>query len=256
MKQEECRAGRKRWNGLNGNTLKLLAIILMIIDHIGVVLIENGVLRYLDTSLLSTPSGRAQAAWWQQADFIMRTIGRLAFPIFCFLLVEGFIHTKDMKKYISRMALFAVISEIPFDLAMFGTPFYFEYQNVYFTLLIGLLVLAGLSRYPDNGIVQALTFAGGCAAAAVLRTDYDVMGVLLITAFYLFYGKKVQKTVICGGIAAYESMVCYGAGALALVPIWFYNGERGKLRLKYLFYWFYPVHILVLYLIRFTWMTW
>ncbi|MBT9778667.1 hypothetical protein GPL15_19455 [Clostridium sp. MCC353] len=251
MKQEDAKTGLKRWNGINGNTLKMIAVITMVIDHIGAVMIEGGVLGYYNTGFLNSTLSRRQMELWMNLDFVCRTIGRIAFPIFCFLLAEGFIHTRDVKKYIGRMAVFALISEIPFDLAIFGTPFNFEYQNVYFTLVIGLLVLLGMSRHPDNGIAQALSFMGGCAAAVVLRVDYNVVGVLLITAFYLFHGKKGQRTIVCGGIAAYESSVCLGAGALSLAPIWFYNGERGKMKLKYLFYWFYPAHLMILYLARF-----
>lgn len=255
MNQTEIRPVRKRWSGINGNTLKLLAIILMVTDHIGAVLIEEGILNYYGQNILNMPMSQVQANWWNDFDFVLRTLGRPAFPIFCFLLVEGFVHTRNVKKYIGRMAVFAFVSEIPFDLALYGVPFDFRSQNVYFTLLIGLLVLYGMSKNPNNGWGQALSFLAGCGAAYVLRTDYEVVGILLITAFYLLHDNKMQRTVLCGGISAYESWMCYGAGALALVPIWFYNGERGKLRLKYLFYWFYPVHLMILYLIRFTLVT-
>ena len=110
--------------GLSGSTLKLIAIVTMFIDHLGVVAFETQISNYM------------------VPYYIMRLIGRLAFPIFCFLLVEGFFHTRDVKKYALRLLVFAFISEIPFDLAFNRQMFYWRHQNVFFTLFIGLLVIA------------------------------------------------------------------------------------------------------------------
>ena len=95
--------------------LKMLAVISMSIDHTGAVLMPDCI--------------------W------LRIIGRLAFPIYCFLLVQGFRNTSNIKKYIGRLALFAVVSEIPFNLAFYGTIIAEEFRNVFFTLLLGLLLL-------------------------------------------------------------------------------------------------------------------
>ena len=100
---------------------------------------------------------------------IMRGIGRIAFPIYCFLLVEGFYHTHDVKKYISRCFLFAVISEVPFDLAVHGVWFYPGAQNVFFTLAIGLCTLYAVSACERKGmsiISSALcSHRGRCSTA-------------------------------------------------------------------------------------------
>ena len=140
--------------GITGSTLKITACVLMLIDHMGAVLLEG---------LLRTKMTSAVMDLEQQQDFLsrygtiyyldlaMRLMGRLAFPIFCFLLLEGFSHTRNLKKYVFHLGLFALISEIPFNLA-FTTAlgahlqyglFYPDYQNVFFTLLLSLLTLCG-----------------------------------------------------------------------------------------------------------------
>ena len=133
----------KERKGISGSTLKIIAIITMLIDHIGA-----GVLGRL--LVVRGMNEAADLNAWIDANStlvityqMMRFVGRLAFPIFCFLLVEGFLHTRSAAKYAFRMLLFAVVSEIPFDLALKGAWYYPEKQNVYVTLLIGLLVLIG-----------------------------------------------------------------------------------------------------------------
>ncbi len=110
--------------GISGNTLKIIAIITMLIDHIGAVVIENGILKYQDPLLMQTILATPEGVKWSTIDFALRTIGRISFPIFCFLLVEGFLHTKDVRKYGIRLLAFALISEIPFDLAIFNSWFH------------------------------------------------------------------------------------------------------------------------------------
>lgn len=116
----------------------MIAVITMLIDHAAVVFIENGILGgpfYYDfNAIWASPY---LTMWWR-VDKVMRSIGRLAFPIFCYLIVEGFLHTRDVKKYAARLLAFAFLSEIPFDLAAFGTWFYPYHQNVYFTVVAAL----------------------------------------------------------------------------------------------------------------------
>ena len=120
---------------LSGTALKRIACLSMLIDHIGAALLENGLFR--------------QNAVWQggvRLDFVMRMAGRLAFPIYCFLLVEGFVHTHDFRKYALRMLGFALLSEFPFDWAFFSGVWW-GHQNVYFTLLLGLLAMKALDTF-------------------------------------------------------------------------------------------------------------
>lgn len=213
--------------GINGNALKLLAIVTMIIDHIGFMFF---------------------AGQWN-LYVVCRIIGRLAFPIFCFLLVEGFVHTRNIKKYAVNLLIFGFISEIPFDMAFFRALFVWEYQNVYFTLFIGLLVLAGLKQYSGNVIKQAIVLIAGCAASMIVKSDYQLSGIILISGLYLLRESKLTVTIFGIIFTLFESISFYGAAALAFIPICMYNGKRGKWKLKYLFYWFYPIHLAVLYML-------
>lgn len=115
--------------GLSGSTLKLIAIITMLIDHIGAAVIARLLIAGQGSEML------------YKIYYAMRAVGRVAFPIFCFLLVEGFFYTGSRKKYALRLFGFALLSEIPFDLAFSGKTLEFGYQNVFFTLLIGLLTI-------------------------------------------------------------------------------------------------------------------
>lgn len=236
--------------GLSGSTLKIIAMVSMLIDHIGASLIERGILLNNAVGINDLVLGKSWAQWYQ-IDMILRYIGRIAFPLFCFLLVEGFFHTHDVKKYIGRLAVFSVISEIPFDMAVTGTLFDFSYQNVFFTLTIGVMVMAGLefwARQEDDrqtirNVKSILVVAAGMVTASLLRTDYDYFGVLFIAILYILHDQR-KKQIIAGSIA-----VCWEITApLAFVPVWFYNGKRG-LKLKYVFYAFYPLHLLILGLI-------
>lgn len=230
---------------MSGTMLKWIAIVTMLIDHIGAVVIENGILQVQDaaafSAMLSTPQG--QLIW--KADYVFRCIGRLAFPIFCFLLVEGFQHTRNVKKYALRLGLFALLSEIPFDLAISGRVFSLEYQNVYFTLLLGLAALMGVQRFQREFWKQAVVILGCSGLAWLLKTDYDAFGVLFIVTLYLFRYEPVAQTAV-GSL-----MLCWELPAvLSFIPIRLYNGTRGKGNLKYIFYGFYPVHLLILWGIR------
>ena len=235
----------QRSGGISGNTLKMIAIITMLIDHIGAGVVEP----YLSMNM-GAMDGNEMFNRLYYLDRSLRIIGRVAFPIFCFLLVEGFLHTRDVKKYGSRLLLFSLISEVPFDLIFFNTWFYPGYQNVYITLFIGLVVLAGYRRCEYDVVKKMLVAAAGCAAAYLLRCDYDISGIVMIVILYEFNNNKYYQMLAGGLMAAIESISAFGAAALAFIPISMYNGTRGRMNLKYFFYWFYPVHLTVLYLIQ------
>lgn len=209
--------------GMNGFTLKWIALVSMAVDHVGMTLFPQYIM--------------------------LRIIGRLAFPIYCFLLVEGAVHTSNRKRYLGRLLLFALISEVPFDLAVSGKVFAVQSQNVFFTLALGLgavFLLEIRGKYP----YAILGSVGLLFAAQFAQTDYGGGGVLIILLFYLFREKPVVKAVSFSA----ANVLCYGGlqnyAILSLVPILCYNGKRGP-GMKYLFYVFYPAHLLVLYWLRF-----
>lgn len=239
--------------GISGSTLKLIAIIAMLIDHIGAIVLER-MLRLGNTGLERMGIG-IDISGLYVIYLVMRLIGRLGFPIFCFLLIEGMQYTKDIKKYALRLFLFAVISEVPFDLGFAGSGIYWQYQNVFFTLFIGLLVMIGFRKLEDSKkwgtisgyLLYLLVLGVGMGAAELLQTDYSAMGVLTIAAMYQYRRKRVLSVGIGCAILTVMSILEVTAFA-TLLPICLYNGKRGW-NIKWLFYAFYPVHILVLYLI-------
>ena len=178
----------------------------------------------------------------------MRLIGRMAFPLYAFLLVQGFLYTKIRKKYAARLGIFALISEIPFDLVAFGQVFDPGAQNTLFTILAGLLSLEAVARYQETGRAAALLAAGvWIAAAALLHADYGVMGVLFILTLYVFRDRPAERMVFGGAVLFFLSRDLYAlASWIAFFFVNRYNGERGK-PMGYVPYVFYPAHLLILY---------
>ena len=264
-------------NGFTGFHLKMIALITMFIDHVATVVIWRiYVASYRITgSMQISESFRDRIIVWvaENQDLVyniyemMRYIGRMAFPIYCFLLVEGFLHTRSVKKYALRLLLFAFISEIPFDLAIDAKWVSMDYSNVFFTLLLGLLLIWAVSyiekfyefwcekewdRFLGTllvvmAVVVVLAICGGFAEM-VLLTDYGLAGVVAILSLYL-----LRRTKELGFAVAVLSLTVLSSDTeilalLMLYPLMKYNGERGK-SIKYVFYAFYPIHLLVLALI-------
>ena len=228
----------KKFQILSGSSLKIIAIITMLIDHIGAALIEQLLIRGFFTDVKSY-------GFYFDLDMKLRMIGRIAFPIFCFLLVEGFLHTKNKKNYSLRLFLFALFSEIPFDLAFRNQLFAWDYQNVFFTLLVGFLVMWAWERYHGKLYLQIpLLIFGGYAASYVLHSDYGYKGIALIFILYLFHKNRFLFSLV-GAL----SLLWEAPAIFAFIPINLYNGKRG-LSMKYFFYFFYPLHLLCLYGIR------
>lgn len=248
---------KERKAGLSGSTLKMIALITMLIDHIAAIILARILRVYvsgestgLDVSAYIDGQRGYEAIYNMYA--LMRNIGRIAFPIFCFLLIQGFEHTKDRKKYALRLAIFALISEIPFDLAFKGRLLEFSYQNVFVTLFLGLVTIMVFDAVSQKGglhkIVRTLLMVAvvlaGTTAAELLRTDYGALGVLCILVLYLFrYNRMWQILAGCLSFFWWELPAVIG-----FIPISLYNGKRGW-NLKYLFYVFYPLHLFILYIV-------
>lgn len=211
----------KSFGFLNSFSLKLIAIVSMLTDHIGYIFFPG--------------------------EPIFRAIGRLAFPIFCFLIVEGFHHTRSHLNYLTRLIVFAILSEIPFDLAFYGHIFDLHHQNVFITLAFGLAAIFCLEEM-NTERRYVLPFVFILAASYFLHCDYGIGGVLLICMFYLTRETPWVRLVLFVLILYlfYGNLELYGL--IAIIPITLYNGKHGP-NIKMFFYWFYPVHLLVLYAI-------
>ena len=229
-------------NGISGSALKWIAALTMFIDHCTAVLVEAGWI-----------AGFRAVSYNEY--LVLRGIGRLAFPIYCFLLAEGLLHTRNVKKYLLRMGLFALISELPFDLALHRTFFTPKYQNVFFTLFFGLLALSlwqWLTQKKGFRALGLLLIAALAWLAELCRTDYGWQGVAVISLMYLLRELPVPRDL--GMLAVlFTSSTLELAAFPDVVLFRLYNGQRGRQR-KYFFYLFYPAHLLILAGIR--WALW
>ena len=240
----------KRKFGLSSFTLSVMAMIFMLIDHIWATIVAGN-------------------SW-------MTCIGRLAFPIFAFMISEGYFHTKDFKKYMKRLVIFALISEIPFNSITGGSIIYPFNQNVMWTFVIGLSLIHLNEKMRKKGKlwITILTAIGTVILGGFLGTlamvDYKGAGVLTVLTFYFFRQKKWWSYVaqfltlyylnveMLGGLF-YEVMIFgtkvlisqQGFALFALIPIWLYDGRKGYSSKKYQYfkYWFYPAHMAILYLL-------
>lgn len=214
---------------LDGTTLKLIALVTMLIDHVGAALFPG-------------------AVW-------MRAVGRIAMPIFAFCVAEGYTHTSDRRRYLLRLGVFAAVSELPFDFALMGGP-ELTHQNIMLTFAIAVATLmaadALMERFEGSvGIVAGLgAVLAGSIVAVFLKTDYNYLGVMLVALFHFLKESEPPVKAAVGG-AYYLFMrnmgyLVWGVVGFALTA--FYNGKRGR-GLKYLFYLFYPGHLALIALI-------
>lgn len=217
---------------MNVFILKIIALLTMFIDHYGAI--------------------------FQNDIMIYRVIGRIAFPIYCFLLVEGYIHTSNVKKYATRLFIFALISEIPFDLAFYNN-IGLKHQNIFFTLFIGLAAIYFIDNKENKyNFNKSAVIIAACLLAIVLSTDYDAMGIIYI--LFLFFTrnndkvKRFKTIFLVMFIVNLTSSVLQQFSLLALIPIYFYNGEAGPKNkvVQILFYAAYPLHLLIYYFIKIT----
>ncbi len=244
----ETGAGQ-RHGGLPADVIKIIAIVSMLIDHTGAIF--QG---YINPDLYT----------------LMRAVGRLAFPLFAFFIVEGFTHTRSVRNYLLRLAVFAGLSEIPFDYAFFswsGRLFYWGHQNVFVTLTLGLAAIwlldivrtriVSMNFLPHLAqlLLTVLVIFASATVADLLGGDYGHMGILLMLLFYMVRGNKLGQVL---ALTAWLLFYDYSIGRVTelyaivdILPILFYNGKKGTLPVpKLLFYGFYPVHLLLLAWIR------
>jgi hypothetical protein len=219
---------------MTGFILKIIAMVAMFCDHLGYTLFgKSSVLNY---------------------------IGRISFPLFAFGISEGYLHTKSKKYYCIRLLMFAIISQMPFHL--FCTMFQTNVKlNIFFTLLLGLIAIIGYEQC-KNKYIGVLLVACLALTADFFKTDYGYFGVLVIFIFHIFKEKKwimyISYIALC--LIKYfplaiisKAYLHYGLLCLwTIIPLAFihlYNGKKG-LNTKYLLYGFYPVHLILLYLVH------
>lgn len=241
--------------GLNTFHLKLIACLSMLIDHIGAVILKP----YNDSHLefIGYDAMRCLDRWYEAC----RVVGRIAFPLFCFLLVQGFFYTRSRLQYALRLTLFALLSELPFDLALHQQFPCWERQNVFLTLLISFLTIWALARIKEceltvlpQGLGMSAVIALGASLAYLAGTDYSFKGVLMICALYLLYPlfQTDRTAYVCSGGALFcwewADRLSRITASFSLLLLLLYNGEKGR-SLKWVFYLFYPLHLLLLYFI-------
>lgn len=210
--------------------LRLAAVLAMTADHIGMVFFP-GVL------------------WW-------RVVGRLAWPMFAFLLVNGYRHTTNLKAYAGRLVLLAGLSQVPFFLVRRLADSQFWGWNIFVTLTLGLAAVEGWRR-AGGKILGWLAVGAAAVAAQFMLADYGAFGVLLVVGLYLTYGRPKLIFLMMAGLvgAFYWRDIAVGypvqVFSLAAVPlIASYNGRPGFVRFKWWFYAFYPVHLTVIYILK------
>lgn len=232
-------AAKNKFGFLSSNWLKIIAMTAMVIDHWSVIFI-----------------GPETTVW--------RYIGRIAFPIFAFMIAEGAVHTKNKLLYAARLLAFAVISEVPFDMAFNGAYLEFTHQNVFITLFLGLISVYCLDFFRKKGLgaLGVVTTLACALAALFLESDYGFMGVVVIALMYVFSTVKTGVRYLGFAIAGFMTSIVYVFplsfgfissqvyAALCFIPLSLYSGKRGRKMNKYFFYAFYPVHILILYFIK------
>lgn len=233
----------QRWKILSGSWLKLLAIVSMTIDHTAQHVFYH--LSSLNAPLFTLGNRPFSCV------LLMVCFGRLAFPLFAFLAVEGFIHTRDFRKYSLNLLLFALLSVIPWHLIRYGCMFSLRSQNVLFTLLLGILSLDAVRRW-ENGQITAfrllISMLTLLITADLLHTDYGARGLAFILAIYILRHKPALQATIGWCLLPFRWVA-----AIAFIPMNMYNGRRGFIQgavSKYAFYAFYPLHLLVLYYLQ------
>lgn len=226
---------------MSSSKLKIIACLAMLIDHMGMVLVNPSPLYYA-----------------------MRIIGRIAFPIFAFFIAEGFFRTKNVYKYMGRLLLFALISEVPYDMAQ-GAFMQWSNLNIFFTLAMGLLCMHLYHKVRGRGYGLFIVLAGGIVAELV-GADYGMYGILTVFIFHYYRNNFHKQLLVFGGMTAlyvmltvmgnsifHISMVIQLFAITSLLLIKTYNGRKG-MNMKYLFYVFYPGHLLILGIIRMFYM--
>lgn len=216
---------------MSASTLKLIAAFCMILDHVAAALFPSDLLIY----------------------WVFRSVGRVAFPIFAFLLVEGYLHTKHIRKYMLRLLSVGLVAQVPYMLC-FGGPFRL---NIFFTLLLGLFSMIGMDflerRKGRFTFLCFLPLEYFMLASYLLSTDFSYLGVMTIGFMYMWRQNRSESLlagIICMLITVLQSFLQIFA-LFAFLFLWRYDGRRGTLCSGRWFYFVYPVHLFIIFIFKF-----
>lgn len=211
---------KKSFLPFSSSALKIIACITMVIDHVGFLFFPD------------------QEIW--------RIIGRLSFPLFAFLIAEGYHHTKDVRMYVKRLFLFALISQLPYMLLLHAGGMEIFELNVFFTLLTGLLALIGLSKL--RFLYSFLLIIATCFVAQFFHFSYGAFGMITIFTSYLFLNNRKIGIITLSLIPFVNNLfnTLQWTAIFSLPFIALYDGKKGFSFPRYFFYWFYPAHIVLL----------
>ncbi|AXY25810.1 hypothetical protein CL176_07265 [Suicoccus acidiformans] len=224
----------------SGGFLKAVAMITMFIDHFAAVV--------LLPLLQNPPNPMSEVLWQQGADYyqIMRMIGRIAFPLFAFLIVEGVYHTSNFSKYATRLGVFALLSELPFNIALRQSWLAPTSQNVYFTLLLGALAIEN-NRQHTYPILKWLGPLLCASIGKLIHSDYGFYGVLFMLLLHFLRDNRILQALISGIV--FYLLYPNWTVSIAFLLIALYNGQKGRFSSRWL-YAFYPIHLLLFAFIR------
>ncbi|MGO1580737.1 MAG: TraX family protein [Peptoniphilaceae bacterium] len=228
---------RAKAKGISGSTLKIIALISMFLDHIGGGILKEFKIIFKNSNFINDLN---------LLYIFLRGIGRIAFPLYMYLLIVGYKKTRNVKKYFIRLLLFGLISEIPFDLLFFGEILEFTHQNIFFELAMIILLFMFIDKVQSFLMKIFITLLIGFIAQA-LNLDYGVFGIIAALIMYLNYGDRKKEAISI--VPAFFFEINYPTIFIPAILVYFYNGKRG-INLKYLFYTFYPLHLLILYLLK------
>lgn len=246
-------ANSLRCQCLSSNQIKMIAVVCMVVDHLQKTVIAQVYMTFVNElpveqrmALLTGPLA--------VLDSVLLFVGAIAFPLFCCMLAEGYQHTHSKPKFLLRLALFALISELPFDYGFFDGPIPY-FQNVFFTFAIGVATLMLLEflqeKIPSKWLsipVQAVALAVILfLAEEIVRGDYGGYGVSCIILLYYLRKYRILQMAALVLLTWWIEPQRLVPMVLAMAIYALYNGQRGKMNLKYFFYWFYPAHILLFY---------
>ena len=225
-----------RFKILSGSVLKVIACLSMFADHVAKF--------YLNRFPWASAEWFSVAGRSISLSQLLQMFGRFAFPIFVFLLIEGFLHTRNGKQYGISLFVLALLSEIPFNL-MVGHTLLLPKQNVMFTLLLGYLAMCSLEYFKDKPVVSLAILVALFMVSRYMQADSRTAGFIFILLMYGLRKEKILQCIATPVLLPMKLMVF-----LSLLLTCMYNGERGFIKtpfLKYCFYAFYPVHMLVIY---------